>query len=151
MREHPLTQLVELYCDEYPALREKYLDLPSLQFHRDFGLLVKAPETWPVYKAIEVAVNKFTNTIIIYSAASSYRDLYEKFGDDVKYFSWHEVYTGMMIARSDVRSVHRIKGLLAEARLTIFLDPPNALPEVIDQVRGFSNGCLMVLSMGDRE
>ena len=43
VRTHPLTQMIEMYCHGYDRLRDEWLDLPPMAFHRRYGLVVQVP------------------------------------------------------------------------------------------------------------
>ncbi len=149
MDTHPLTQLVELYCGQYDALREANLDLQPMLFHKRYGLAVHAPNTWNILSSMEQIVNSHTesNLVVIFGSTDSYRKMYGVLQDKVKYFSWHEIFTGMQTAATDVRYIQRSKQLLSDADITFFVDPPS-MPEVLDQVCGQTTNCLIVLSGG---
>lgn len=144
--EHPLTQMISLYCQQYESLREANLDLGHQSFHRRFGLGVQAPDGWGVLDSVKHVIDgcKDKQVVVIFSSTKAYQLIRMKLGDDVKYISWHEIYTGMHVAHSDARYIQRVKGLL-DANLVFFIDPP-MIPEVLDQVRGQTTGGLVVLS-----
>lgn len=147
----PLTQLISLYCSQYESLREDNLDLQPLAFHRRYGLSINVPHTWNILSSIHSvivdSVCDTSNTVIIFGSSESYRKMYNVLKDMVKYFSWHEVFTGIHTASTDVRYIQRVKQLLGAATLTFFVDPP-PLPEVVDQVCGQTANCLVILSGG---
>jgi len=147
---HPLTNLMELYCDEYERLREDHLDLPHITFHRTYGLSVQIPEGWNVLGSVKDVVNSFApahKIVTIFSTTAAYKKIHNCLGDRIHYLSWHEIFTGMHVAQTDVRYMQRAKQVLGDADLVFFLNPP-ALPEVVDQVRGQSGGALIILSGG---
>ena len=146
---HPLTQMVELYCSQYEALREANLDLQPMMFHKRYGLSVYAPRTWDILSTIEQVVKKFASSkmVIIFGSTDSYRKMYNILQEKVQYFSWHEIFTGIHTATTDVRYIKRSKQLLSEADITFFVDPPS-MPEVMDQVCGQTANCLIILSGG---
>lgn len=149
MSTHPLTQIVELYCDQYEVLKEANLDGPPMSFHKRFGLVAHVPHSWDVMAAIEHIVTSSSEPkiVIIFGSTESYRKIYDALADRVQYFSWHEIFTGIHTASTDVRYIQRSKQLLSEADITFFVDPPS-IPEVMDQVRGQTTKCLVVLSSG---
>ena len=152
--EHPLTKLISCYCGEYDRLKEANLDLSPIDFHRKCGLSIQCPHSWKIVDSIKCVRDSFTSqrtVVIIFSSTSAYKILHSILGDSVQYFSWHEVFTGMHIARTDVRYINRVKTLLSQADITFFIDPP-AIPEVIDQVRGQAvNGLILLSGTGINE
>jgi len=147
---HPLTSLLERYCDEYEELRENNLELSHSIFHRTHGLLVQAPETWNILESVKTIVESFSTVhqvVIIFSSTAAYRKIHNVLDNRTQYLSWHEIFTGMHIAQQDVRYIQRVKQILGESDLVFFLNPP-AIPEVLDQVRGQTGGALIVLSGG---
>lgn len=145
---HPLTQMIERYCDEYESVRETNLDVPPIRFHREFGLTLTVPVGWDVLGSVKHVIDSFSDSqkiVVIFSSTSAYRDMHQSLEDRVQYFSWHEIFTGMHLAHMDVRYIQRSKKVLSEADLTFFINPPD-VPEVIDQVRGQTTGGLIILS-----
>lgn len=145
----PLTQMLELYCSQYESLREENLDLQPMAFHKRYGLAIQTPHNWNVLSSVEYVIGnrRAWKAVIIFGSTESYRKIYEVLQDKVQYFSWHEIFTGIHTASTDVRYIQRAKQLLTEADLTFFLDPPS-IPEVMDQVCGQTANCLIVLSGG---
>lgn len=142
--------LILTYLAEYPYLRESHLDLSHLQFHKKYGLCLQCP--WNVLDILEDVVASYGSSqairpsiLVLFSSTEAYKNIYTRVGDKVQYLSWHEIFTGMHIAQSDIRYIQRVKSSLTEVDLVIFLDPPS-IPEVIDQVRGQTANALVILS-----
>lgn len=146
---HPLIRMVELYCSQYDALREDNLDLPPLTFHKRYGLVIRAPHTWDILSSITRVVNSTPDSkvVIIFGSTDAYRKMHAVLDERVRYFSWHEIFTGIHTASTDVRYIQKSKQLLSDADITFFVEPPS-LPEVMDQVCGQTANCLVVLSGG---
>lgn len=147
---HPLTQIVKMYCSQYEALREANLDLQPMMFHKRYGLAIRAPHTWNILSSIAQIVENFYDhrqIVVIFGSTESYRKMYDTLQEKVQYFSWHEIFTGIHTATTDVRYIKRSKQLLSDADITFFVDPPS-MPEVMDQVCGQTANCLVVLSGG---
>jgi len=145
---HPLTQMIERYCDEYESIREANLSVQPIRFHREFGLNLEVPVGWDVLGSVKHVIDSFAPShkiVVLFSSTNAYRKLYSVLGDRVLFFSWHEIFTGMHLAQMDMRYIQRSKKILAEADLTFFIDPPD-VPEVMDQVRGQAAGGLVILS-----
>ncbi len=152
IEDHPLTQMIRMYIEQYPDLREENLDLQPIAFHRRYGLSVQAPYKWDILSSVKhVVVDTpmalHPRTVVIFGSTESYHKIYKELGESVRYLSWHEIFTGIHTAATDVRYFQKSKEMLAEANLTFFLDPP-AIPEIMDQVRGHTSNCLIVLSGG---
>ena len=147
--EHPLTQMIGLYCDQYPLLREDNLDLQPMTFHKRYGLVVQAPHNWNILTSVKhvILTRDSVKTVVIFGSTDSYHKIHKELEDKVQYFSWHEIFTGIHTASTDVRYFQKATQLLADARLTFFFDPPS-IPEVMDQVCGQTVNCLVVLSGG---
>lgn len=148
--EHPLTQMIKMYCDQYYDLREENLDLQPMTFHKRYGLNVCAPHNWNILASAKCAIEAQSTRpkiVIIFGSTISYHKIYKELQDGVQYLSWHEIFTGIHTAATDVRYFQRSKQLLSDAGLTFFLDPPS-IPEVMDQVCGQTVNCLVVLSGG---
>lgn len=153
--------LLHQYIVENHRSREDNLDLNNLMFHRRFGLVVRLPHNWSYMDALIKTMKSSTASkiLIIFPSTMMYHILYkavdestidgeEYIAHGLTYISWHEIYTGMQMTSSDVRYMQRAKAILANAELTFFIDPP-PLPELMDQIQGHTNGCLVVLSRGD--
>ncbi len=150
IKHHPLTQLLMKYCEEYPDCKDQHLDLPNQAFHQQFGLAIQVPSSWPVLESMKhvLEANSFqrSKTAIIFSTIADYQNLHEAFGgDDIQYFSWHELFSGLHLANTDIRHIRKVKNMLTEASYVFFLDPPEAISTVLEHVRGFTNGCLVIL------
>lgn len=150
--EHPLTQIVRMYIDQYPDLREENLDLQPLTFHKKYGLVVCAPHTWNILASAKQVIEDISGPgmpkiVVIFGSTESYHKIYKELQDRVEYLSWHEIFTGIHTASTDIRYFQKSKELLVEANLTFFLDPP-AIPEIMNQVYGQTTNCLVVLSGG---
>jgi len=151
-QRHPLLELLLTYHDEFCNLKEENRDLDSYAFNRCYGLSISVPNNWPLYDSIKAVIKhsmesqfpKEPGVVVIYHSSTAYRSLY-----DVKYsthyFAWQEFYVAMDRAGKDARELKRFKHMLENADLTIFCGAPVAIPEVIDQVRAFCEGCLIVL------
>lgn len=147
-----LTAMIKQYICEYAELCEDNLDLPPLMFHKRYGLAIHVPQTWNALLSVEEIVKApdfvTGSVVIIFGSTEAYRRIHDTLGDkNVQYFSWHEIFTGIHTASTDVRYIQRAIQLLTEADLTFFLDPP-AIPEVMDQVFGQTANCLIILSGG---
>ena len=147
---HPLTRVIGMYCDQYGLLREDNLDLPPLTFHKRYGLALDVPNSWNILASMEYVIDNLTGglkIVVIFGSTESYRKIHNVLQDKVRYFSWHEIFTGIHTASTDIRYIQRVKQLLIDADFTFFVDPPS-LPEVMDQVCGQTVNCLVVLSGG---
>lgn len=144
---HPLYDLLLSYYKDYHTYRELNEDLENNQFHIEHGLTIKVPSRWPLRGAIKHVVNSLgtEKLLVIYSTSNVYRDMQKAIGDRAEYISWHEIFSAMRLTSSDATLMRRVRTKLSEASLTFFVDAPTSIMDVLDQVRGFSNGCLIVI------
>ena len=147
---NPIYNLLESYCAQYNELRERNDDISNLAFHRGHGLCLQVPQEWSLLDAVvDITKSKrFKTVCIVYPTAVCFRDVDTLLDQAMtSYLSWHEVYTAMQMASSDIRHIKRVKSML-DVELVIGLDPP-ALDGIEDQVRGCVAGCLLILSQGE--
>jgi uncharacterized protein YegP (UPF0339 family) len=83
--------------------------------------------------------------LIIYSDTANYRQIYEVLGNNAQYMAWTEIYTAMHRATEDVRLIQHVKDVISNAQLTIFMNAKAAARDVIEQVKKFADGCLIIL------
>jgi len=153
-RTHPLLDMMLLYFDHFRETKESNEELDNLNFHRQFGLTLSVPDHWPLLDSIQNIIRHSVDselrrvggdgTVVIYPSSRIYRDLYDN-EQDITYFSWQEFYVAMDRAGKDARELKRFRHLLENANLIIFCGAPIGIPEIVDQVRGFCEGCLIVL------
>ncbi len=165
MTNEIMSSLLCEYIKEWRVQREENLDLNNQMFHRRYGLVIQLPNSWSYMNAIVrimqgvepgsqesewPSISETGKILIIFPSTAMYRTLDKEIGEmsNLDYLSWQEIYTGMQMASNDVRYMQRTKIILGKAQLTLFLEPP-PLPELIDQVRGLTGGCLIVLSRGN--
>ncbi len=148
-RSHPLVDLLIRYYKEFEELRLGNEELSDLNFQKEFGLHINIPKHWDYIQAVKEVVSICKkNTVIIYPSTDVYKTVSGEFDNGgLSYFSWHELYVAMDQASSDARPLTRLKGLLLNADLTIFLGAPVGHPEITEQVRSFCPGCLIVLGV----
>lgn len=157
--DHPLLQMLYSYYGEYPALREQNQDLDNLNFHRQYGLCLGVPVSWPLIPSIANLLESLKpkqesprpSAVIIYPSTAVYNSMYAALKtsseDDpagIIFFSWHELCVAIYRAGKDSRELQKFRHILQGANLTIFLGAPYGVPEVVDQVQGFCEGCLIV-------
>lgn len=150
VQTHPLTQMIALYCSQYERLREDNLDLQPMTFQKRYGLVIHAPHSWDILLSVAHVISGMEpskKVVIIFGSTESYRRIHDTLQDGPQYFSWHEIFTGIHTASTDVRYLQRSKELLSGADVTFFLDPPS-IPEVMDQACGQTVNCLVILSGG---
>lgn len=149
--DHPLPYMLCSYYDEYPILREQNQDLDNLNFHKQFGLCLGVPANWPlvssIFNLVESIKEDKASTVVIYPSTSAYNLMYDAFkstSKEITFFSWQELYVAMARAGKDSRELQRFRYILQGTNLAIFFGAPSGVPEVVDQVRGFCEGCLIV-------
>lgn len=150
---HPLTELLLFYYDNYRSLRREHEDLDNFVFHKQFGLLLGVPQDWPLIKSlariISSSVNKSDEVVVIYPSTAAFKMIHGELSEDssIVFFAWQEMYVAINRANKDTRELQRFRGLLQQASLTIFLGPPDGVPEIVDHVRGFCEGCLIIVDL----
>jgi len=162
MNEHPLSLLLSQYTAEYNDLRAEGVDLDNIRFHNTYGLAVSAPFSWPIHSSIigviideRKKMTKWHNTIryvIIYPSTSVYatlsKEMEDQFGDaefdDVGFFAWHEFYVAMNRINEDVRYFNHFRTILQQAQYVFFLGSSTAMKEVVDHVKNYTDGCLIM-------
>lgn len=155
MNNHPMIQLLLAHYRDSVHWKEQRQDLSPASFNREFGLTIQGPSEWPYKEAIkavtEAAIEtRAHNVVIIYGSTAQY-DAISKFLESggintsyVSYLSWQEIYSAMQLVNNDARLIQGIRDKLSEANLVFFVGAPVAVPEIIDQVRAFCDGCLII-------
>jgi len=146
--QHPLLSLLTKYYADFVQLKDLNEDLDNMRFQRQFGLSLSIPETWPLSSAVQhlVGLAKSSAVVIIYSSTEMYHTLSQNISQgNVSWFSWHEFYVAMDRAGRDTRELQRFRHILQNAKLTVFCGAPS-IPEVVDHIRGFCEGCLVILT-----
>lgn len=152
MAKHALHELIGTYYDGFADLKEKHEDEGNLSFQQSYGLVVQAPKTWPVIEvavdALNLELHHSNYAMLIYSSTQIYQQVYHGLSDpdDVYYLSWHEIYVAMGRSSTDARELLEIKRKISSMRLIVFLGASSAYPEVVDQIRMFCSGCLILLN-----
>jgi len=159
---HILSKILQFYYEEYPTLREDNQDLGNLDFHHRFGMRLSVPESWPVLETLKSIVSQEKlDPLIVYSSTQVYRRVYSHFfsfsaqkmpGSSTKaldedktfFISWHEIYSAMQRAQSDMRFLRQINATLQNAGLVIVIDAAAYMSDVIDHIRVNTNGCLII-------
>lgn len=154
--EHQFLALLKRYVTDFPGFKDRHADLSNVAFNRNFGLLIDPPSDWPSLQSVAelIAWNlnkdpKNHGVLVIYPDTSTYDALSKMLTKvpDVKvnYFAWHEMYVAMSRAGSDTEYIRMLRDKIELANLVIFIGVANALPEVVDQVRGYCTSCLILL------
>lgn len=152
---HPLIELMKRYVIDFQVIKSANEDLSNTQFHKQHGLCIDVPESWPLWQAVYDAVDmgvqqNFSNFVVVYSSTKIYdqisrtlETLESEHAVKVEYFSWYELAVAMNMARDDIRDFNRLKAKLASADVVFFLDASTALNEVQELIRGTCIGCLI--------
>lgn len=145
--QHPFIKQMIFYYRQYDALREECQSLSSYSFQSQEGLRMDVPSSWPITQAIRATCDLVTKgaVLIIYSDTANYRQIYEVLGNNAQYMAWTEIYTAMHRATEDVRLIQHVKDVISNAQLTIFMNAKAAARDVIEQVKKFADGCLIIL------
>lgn len=155
---HPLADLLIRYYQEFDEFKEEHQDEAPLAFNQSYGLYIDVPSAWPWLDAVRSVVSLAyqegdEKVVIIYSSTRSYDELSDAFYDDprvstrnpIVYISWHEIYTAMHMASKDSRLFKALRDKISSANLCIFVGATNAPADVVDQIRGLVEGCLIIL------
>lgn len=151
--DHPLVKLILRYFDEFEDRKDKNADISPLNFNRRYGMFLDVPEDWPWVDAISDVVKLAwekskakCKTTIIYPSTDIYNTM-SSILPNIHFISWHEIFVAMTRTNSDARHLRNIKERLVESGLVIFIGASASVPrEVIDQVQGLTEGCLLILA-----
>lgn len=153
-KEHPFFGLLLHYYNNFSKLRDCHLDMSSFDFQKNFGLFIQTvPNSWPYLDSVALLMNDVLKKInrstkqivVIYPSTKIYKSLSSQVDcDDILYMSWHEIYSSLALSNRDVRGINKYKESISNAELTLFIGAP-ALPELIDHVCGYCDGCLIIL------
>lgn len=155
MNDHPMIRLLLAHYRDSLHWKEQRQDLSPAAFNREFGLMLQGPADWPYHEAIRAVTesaieSKAASVVIIYASTAQYDGIskfLEKGGINtsyVSYLSWQEIYSAMQLVNNDARLIQGVRDRLREASLVIFVGAPIAVPEIIDQVRAYCDGCLII-------
>lgn len=147
---HPFVGLVTYYLDEYEQLREEYRHLSNLEFHRTYGLRVDGPVSWPYSTVVKSLGDVARGLTIIYSNVKIYeqcRDSLEQKerNETVGYMSYYELKDAIHEADRDHRLMDRFKEMLRGSKVVLFMGASVARLEVLDQIRHFTDHCLVLV------
>ncbi len=146
VEKHPLSLIMEQYLDDYDANRDENDHLSNLNFHKNYGLFINAPANWPHYLSIKNVTRRYPGKVVlIYGSTINYKQAHEVINDSVSYISWPEIYVAIDRVNEDTRPIKRIKQILSESNLTIFVGAASATPDVVDHVRSYCDKRLILL------
>jgi len=154
--EHALKSILEQYMVNWQELKTSNDELDPFTFQMNLGFQIKPPDSWPVYECMAEAIKlaPFRNVVVIYSSTQSYKFTHGACGEgfgiqgsniNITYFSWHELYYAMQTTAVDTLNFNRLKSLLVGADCVFFLDMSRANAEVVNQVKGTCECCLIGL------
>ena len=148
--DHPLLQLLKQYVNDVSKVRERHRDLNDLEFNTTYGLTIHAPAHWPVIESVQDLLEYWQGFcdkfLIIYPSTSVYTSVSQDLNvPNVSYFAWHEMYVAMIRSSQDTRFIRDLRSRIEESKMVIFLGFSEAMPEVIDQIRGLCRECLILL------
>lgn len=151
---HPLSTVLESYALNWSALREQHQDLNDLSFNTNYGLQIRVPRSWPTISVAKkfcgwanASLDK-RHILVIYPSTPVYSEFSKELDAgtaEVSYFAWHELYVAMMRAPQDTRPMKELRARMESADVVLFLGFSEAVPDVLDQVRGLCAGCLILL------
>lgn len=154
--DHELLALLKQYVLDFDELKDRHGDIDNVAFNRHFGLLIDPPADWPNLEIIAELIHwaeqngvrgtyRGKKVLIIYPDTSTYDQISKLIQTKVNYFAWHELAVAMNRAAADMQHIRSLRSKIESADLVIFIGVMNALPEVVDQVRGFCTSCLILL------
>ncbi len=156
---HSIVEMLKTHWSEFAEQKEEHADLDPLTFNRKYGLYIDPPSTWPTIEAVVstcFGASPEDSVLIIYPTTQSYKDVSKLFSwysenaqashpSNVSFISWHEIFSAMSRVSEDARILKRIKERLVDANLVFFLGASEAISDVINQVRGYCDGCLIII------
>lgn len=147
---HTLLSLLMKYYNDYDGYREVSESSNNLQFHNEYGLSLKVPKEWNVFGVIDLFIDKLQREhnsaiLIIYSNSASYKTLLSVAGDRASYISWHEIFTARQLVHTDASQIKYVRSVISASDVVLFMSPPYHINEVIEQVRAFTDGCLILI------
>lgn len=149
--------MLKLHISEFKQIKRNNEDLGNIEFNKSYALSVNPPKYWPMYDILgdvlsHAADLAFTSIIVIYPSTDAYSKISKAVvlsaqdkTVNVDYFSWHEMYSAMNRVQQDVSHMRRLKEMLSNADLVVFVGAASAMQVVIDQVVGSTSGCLILL------
>ena len=156
MSDIAITTLLKQYISDYKKIKRDNEEMGNIEFNKSFSLSVSPPKHWPFYEPLGDSVSHafdlgFLNIVIVYSSTDTYNKIVksipivEMSSKQVEYFSWHEIYSAMNRVQQDVSHMRRLKEVLGNADLVVFVGASTAMQVVVDQVLGSTSGCLILL------
>jgi hypothetical protein len=146
MTNHPLTDFLTFYYKCYAGFKQENPDLSNLDFHQKYGLYINGPVDWPYVDGIKELVDVASkgNIVIIYSSTDMYHKIYKGIGEDnrASYLSFADIFYAI---HRDQDALRGIKNRLSNSELVICAGTLTAADEVLTQIRGFCDGCLVML------
>lgn len=153
---HPLYDLLKTYTEEFDQLKEVNQSIHTYSFNKQFGLSISTPQNWPVreviYKIISESVNKKVQDVVfVYSMFEDCRYVAQMVENDhldcgFNPVNWHQIYVAMRRTQEDVRFLSAIREKLEKAGLVVVLGENDITPDVIDQIRSATEGCLLLVN-----
>jgi hypothetical protein len=153
--EHPIVSLLKHYVRSFSSIKQNYEDLDNVTFNRNYGLEINIPQCWPNAEAVVELIKwaaaqpmGFKEFLVIYPSTAIYDKVSKNLNLDlqqVSYFSWHELAVAMNRVQNDMQHIKNLRAKIESADLVVFLGTSSALPDVIDQVRGFCTSCLIMV------
>lgn len=146
------------YFEEYKNIRSDNMDVGNVEFHKKNELKIKTPEQWAIRDDLIDAIVSFSfksnssipNVYVVYSDTSCYVDFYEKIkqrkiSGDLKYGSYFELFYAISSSSQDIRMQQRMKSDIEAASIVVVLDSSKCPDIVLNAVRQFTNGCLVII------
>ena len=158
---NPLTNLLVEYVKSLPEMRKKYEEEgDSRHIQKECGMMIRPPSSWSIYEVVVPVVfaGRFKHVTVIYNSTESYKKVHEAccssidthdditaVTENLNFFSWHEMFYAMSTVQENSLNIQRLKSIITSSDCIFFLGAINAPPDVLSQVKGIYDGCLICL------
>lgn len=120
-------------------------------FHSKQALKINVPKDpdWKIQESLKSFLSSVNaeNVLIIYSDSKCYLEIHNNLSNlnkNISYISWYEIFSTMYLNNLDRQ---RINQMLKQSKLTIFIEPPYDVQEVINHVCAFTLCCLIFVNI----
>jgi len=158
--EHELHGILAAFIRTFPDNKESNLSLSNTEFHDSYGLEMKVPSHWPLLDAIVSVINEFTQVpavrkpgsenkkvILFYPTVDVYNQVSPQIDSSVEinYVLRADMFMAVYQASEDARTIQRLNEEIKRADLIVWYGSPTRSPNVVDYVKRFCSGCLLVV------
>ena len=126
--------------------RRDHPDLNNMDFHAEYELRIKLPPEWGIINELRDSVSECSvkEVAVLYSDTECYRKSSQL---DVvgKFCSFFELHSVLSTATQNVRPLERIQEMVKKSDLVIVLDVSRCPEIVLNHIRNFANGTLILI------